>query len=185
MKNNLQSSILICLILSVFSCTPTNSLVQENDANNPQVTTQINPLLGSWKMNAVHWITSDTTYSIDNAQEGLFLFTPNSYSIMWTPTEEPRVAFVDLSKPTDDELKAGFRSVVFNGGSYEITDSTLTTTAYIAKVPGFESGIQYYRYSITNNLLRLTMFDETYPNGDKPAWSGRYVTEFVMTRVKN
>ncbi len=29
----------------------------------------------------------------------------------------------------------------------------------------------------------LTMFDETYPNGTKPEWFGRYVTEFVLERI--
>lgn len=183
MKILLQVTSLLFLTLCLFSCTSTNDSTQKKGVVNAGVEVKINSLLGSWKMDKVHWITADTTYSIEHAHEGLFLFTPNSYSIMWTPTEEPRVPFVDLSKPTDEELKTGFRSVVFNGGSYEITDSTLTTTAYIAKVPGFEGGVQYYRYLLENDLLRLTMFDETYPNGDKPSWSGRYETEFVMTRV--
>lgn len=143
-----------------------------------------NPLLGSWEMKKIHWITTDTTYTINQSQPGLFLVTPNSYSIMWTPTPEPRVPFEVLSQPTDEELKAGFRSIVFNGGSYEINDSTFTTTALVAKVPGFEGGKQFYNYSLNNNQLTLTMYDETYPDGKKPEWFGRLKTKFVLTRVE-
>ena len=92
-----------------------------------------------------------------------FLFTSNSYSIQQTPTKEARIAFVNLSLPTEKEKIAGFASVVFNAGSYEYTDETVTTTAYIAKVHGFEGGKQFYNYSIDGDVLTITMYDKTYP----------------------
>ena len=144
----------------------------------------LNPLKGTWKMKSIHWKTKDTTYSIQEAQPGLFIFTDKTYSIMWTPTEVPREAFVDLSKPTEEELMSGFKTVVFNAGSYTHTDSTAIAIPIIAKVPGFEGGKQFYHYMIEGDILHLTMFDETYPNGDKPGWYGRYVTEFVMRRME-
>ena len=144
---------------------------------------QENSLKGSWKMKEVHWKTADTTYSIHKAEPGIFFFTDKSYAIMWTPSDKPRVPFKVLSKPTDEELMAGFRTVVFNAGSYSYTDSTVTATAFIAKVPGFEGGKQFYRYHITGDVLSLTMFDETYPDGTKPEWFGRYVTEFILEKI--
>ncbi len=141
-------------------------------------------LVGSWEMVEVHWKTKDTVYSIPKAQYGLFIFEENRYSIMWTPIDKERTPFVNLSKPTDEEKMAGFSSVVFNGGTYVMTDSTITTTALIAKVPGFEGGKQFYKYTIEGDLLRLVFFDETYPNGKKPEWYGKYVTEFVMRKTK-
>lgn len=141
-----------------------------------------NPLVGAWEMETVNWITADTTYSIPDAQPGLFLFIKKNYSIQWTPIETLRVPFKNLSKPTNEEIIAGFQSVVFNAGSYVFTDSTLTSIAFIAKVPGFEGGKQFYRYKIEKDRLYLTMFDETYPDGNKPKWIGRYVTEFIMKK---
>ena len=135
-------------------------------------------------MTEVHWVSEGETFSIPDAQPGLFLFTPESYSIMWTRTKEPREAFKNLSAPTDDEMKAGFRSVVFNGGRYTFSGDTVTTVATIAKVPGFEGGKQFYRYTIEGDTLRLTMFDETYPDGAKPEWAGTWETEFVLERVR-
>lgn len=139
---------------------------------------------GSWEMAEVHWVAADTTYSIEKAQPGLFIFEPMRYSIMWTPTEEAREPFKNLSAPTPEETIAGFRSVVFNGGTFTHTDSTITTQANIAKVPGFEGGTQFYNYELEGERLTLTMFDETYPNGEKPQWFGKYETKFVLTRAK-
>ncbi len=141
------------------------------------------PVLGAWSMQSVHWITADTTYKIEQAQPGLFLFTDSAYSIMWTPTSEPRIPFAVLSKPTDDEILQGFRSIVFNGGSYTKTDSTLISTAIVAKVPGFEGGIQLYRYVIDSGRMELTMYDEIYPDGSKPDWSGNFQTRFFLEKL--
>ena len=143
-----------------------------------------NPLLGAWEMKEVHWISESETYSIDSAQPGVFLFTPTHYSIQWTRIEEPRTPFEDLSNPTEAEMIAGFRSVVFNAGTYHQTNDTVTTRAEIAKVPGFEGGVQFYRYSLEGDRLTLTMFDEDYPGGSKPEWSGVWETKFVLQRVR-
>ncbi len=145
-----------------------------------------NPLLGAWQVRSVHWHSAEKTHTIDAAQPGVFLFTERGYSIMWTPTREPRVPFAVLSKPTDAEMMAGFKSVVFNGGSYQLNPATreLTTTAQVAKVPGFEGGLQHYSYRFDGEVLHLTMVDETYPDGSKPEWSGVWQTEFVLTPMR-
>ncbi len=164
------------ILIALISCTP--------DKQKPTAEAPNNPLIGSWQISSIYWITADTTYAIEKAQPGLFMVNPTNYSIMWTPTPTPRTPFENLSKPTDEETIAGFRSIVFNAGTYTQTDSTLTTTAQIAKVPGFEGGVQYYRYHIKEDQLELTMFDETYPDGSKPDWYGKYQTKFVMSRVR-
>lgn len=143
---------------------------------------EINPIHGSWKMKEIHYIYSDSTYSMDVAHMGTFLFTPKRYVIMYTPWKTSRQPFEDISKPKEKEMIASFKTIVFNSGSYTQTDSTITSTADIAKVPGFEGGKQFYRYSIKNNLLDITMFDESYPNGDKPAWYGKMKVRFVLNR---
>lgn len=143
-----------------------------------------NPLLGAWEMQAVHWIQGAARNTVSPAQPGLFLFTEQRYSIMWTPTRGPRTPFGQLSNPTDAETISGFRSVVFNAGSYELAANTLTNTAQIAKVPGFEGGRQFFRVMLEGDQLTLTMFDETYPGGVKPDWAGKVQTQFVLKRVR-
>jgi hypothetical protein len=165
-------------VVSILALALCGASVQAEEAANAG-----NPLVGAWEMQQVHWKSDEKNYSIEKAQPGLFIFSDKRYSIMWAPGEEPRTPFKVLSKPTDEEAIAGFKSVVFNGGSYVHDGSTVTTTAAIAKVPGFEGGKQFYRYNIEGDTLHLTMFDETYPDGKKPEWSGKFVTEFVLKRA--
>lgn len=153
-------------------------------ATNSQSPAPGNPLLGAWTFEEIHWRSEARTVDINEANPGLLLVTPTRYAIMWSPADKPRAPFAKLSEPTDAEIKAGFGSIVFNGGTYRLEDDVMITTAEVAKVPGFEGGTQYYRFKLDGDRLTFTMFDETYPNGDKPEWFGRYVTEFVLRRAE-
>lgn len=185
MPRSILSTLLLTFVIWTTSCSDNNQTSKPSVPDLPTKTNEkISPLIGSWEMQEIHWKTPDTTYSIQEAHPGIFMIDANRYAIIWTPTRDARTPFEVLSKPTDEEIKAGFQSIVFNSGTHEFTDSTLTTTAIVAKVPGFEGGKQYYRYSIDGKTMKLTMFDETYPNGDKPEWFGKYVTEFVMQKVE-
>ena len=175
---------LVSFILSMMfiSC---KDISTEQVVSQTETVEQSNSLLGAWRVQEIYYKNTDTTYTIANAQVGNFLVTPERYSIMWVPTEAPRVAFKILSKPTDAEVISAFRSMVFNSGTYTLNDSIMTTTAEIAKVPGFEGGIQYYKYSIdSNDSLNFEMYDETYPDGSKPEWVGTWSTGFKMSRLK-
>ncbi len=166
----------LSLMIGLYSC--------NNNSKKEHLNNEMPSILGTWEIKSIHWITKDTTYSIDKAQPGMIMLTSNRYSIMWTPIEEPRTPFQNLSKPTDEELKSGFRSIVFNCGTYKYSDSTITTTAKIAKVPGFEGGKQFYRYKLNNNKMELTMFDEIYPDGTRPEWYGEFQTKFILKKVE-
>jgi len=171
-----QSGIFMLLFsMLLIGCTPkTKQTLKENTINNP--------LLGSWKMQEIHYIYADTTYIGKPITYGTLLFTPKRYSLLYNPWTSARQAFKVLSKPTDAEIKAAFQSIVFNSGSYIFTDSTVTTTADTAKVPGFEGGKQYYKYTLRGNDLSIIMFDETYPNGAKPDWFGKMKVKFKMIK---
>ena len=141
-----------------------------------------NPLKGAWKMKSIQWISPDTTFTIAEAQPGLLMMTDSIYSFMWTRTQAPRTPFKVLANPTDEEIKAGFQSVVYNAGTYKIEDNILKNTAFLARVPGFEGGEQIFKWTIDNNILTLVFYDETYPNGGKPDWLGTWQTKFVLEK---
>lgn len=141
-----------------------------------------NPLLGSWVIKKIDYIYPDTTYVLKMNVPGRFVVTPKSYAIMYNPFGEERNSPVDMSTMTDQEKLYSFQTVVFNSGSYEVNDSTLTTTADIAKVAGFEGGIQYYKIAKEQEEVSITMFDETYPSGKKPAWYGKVEVRFVLAK---
>jgi hypothetical protein len=163
---------LLFLILSI-NCT--DKLIQNEEIENS--------IVGSWMLTEIQYIYSDTTYIAKEIQEGRFIFTSNRYALQYNPEMRPRAPFYNLSNPTNQEIIKAFRSVVFNTGSYKNNDSLLQTLADFAKVPGFEGGKQFYRVKYhTRDSMALTMFDETYPNGDKPAWYNKLSIKFILNR---
>ena len=141
------------------------------------------PVEGAWEMQSVSWISKERTSGIEKAQPGRILFVDGEYTLMWTSTEKPRVPFKVLSKPTDEETIAAFRSVIYNSGHYSVEGNKLVTKATMARVPGFEGGQQFYEYEIDGDILKLRMVDELYPSGEKPKWSGTWETLFTLKRA--
>ncbi len=141
------------------------------------------PVQGAWEMQSVDWISKEKTNSIEKLQPGRMLFVDGQYTLMWTPSDQPRVPFKVLSNPTDDETIAAFRSMVYNSGSYTVDGNKLTTKATLARVPGFEGGQQIYEFEIEDDILKLRMVDEIYPSGEKPEWSGKWETLFTLKRA--
>ncbi|MEQ9415817.1 MAG: ankyrin repeat domain-containing protein, partial [Cyclobacteriaceae bacterium] len=141
-----------------------------------------NPLIGSWKMDQIHYIYKDTTVVVRNVSQGRLTVTPHRYHIIYSPWVNPRVPFNILSKPTDEEIKHAFQTLVFNTGTYTLSDTLFTTTSDIAKVPGFEGGRQYYSIEVDGDKLQLIMKDETYPSGEKPEWYQKLQILFKLTR---
>ncbi|WP_282042645.1 lipocalin-like domain-containing protein [Winogradskyella flava] len=139
-------------------------------------------ILGSWKLQEIQYQYTDTTYIVNDEDHGRFIFTDSNYVLIYNPRMQKRKAFDNLSKPTIEEISTAFRSIVFNTGIYAIEDSVITTTADIAKVPGFEGGRQYYKLAFTNKGLELVMYDETYPNGNKPEWFGKLKIKFILKK---
>ena len=149
-------------------------------------TTQVtlsNDLIGAWHVQAINWVSADQTHRIDVAQPGMFIFSEDHYALMWSPSQTPRTPFQTLAKPTDQEMIQGFQSIVFNAGSYQIVDDEMVTQAYVAKVPGFEGGQQFFRFNLTGDQLLLIMYDEIYPDGSKPNWSGQWQTQFSLIKA--
>ena len=144
-----------------------------------------NPLLGAWHLTGVEWRSVERTSALTDVQPGLFVFTPSHYALMWSPVNQPRVPFKVLAKPTDEEIIQGFRSVIFNGGRYRYSGDQLVTTAEIAKVPGFESGQQFFNVVLKGDLLTLTFHDEIYPDGSRPEWAGTWQTVFTLKRASD
>lgn len=141
-----------------------------------------NPMQGTWSITGINYIYSDTTYRVTCTYPGRLIVDESKYSIMYNPYGTERESADTLSKMTDDEIKYAFKTIVFNSGSYEIIGQDFVTTADIAKVPGFEGGIQHYRIGTDNSKFSLTMYDETYPSGEKPEWFGNLEIQFLLNR---
>lgn len=167
---------IILVSLLIFSCSTADN---QSDNENPQLEIK-NPLQGSWLISEIHYIYADTTYIAEMSVIGRFIVTQESYAIMYNRYGTKRDSPADMSKMTDKEKLYSFQTTVFNSGMYEINDSTFITTADIAKVAGFEGGVQYYKLAKEEDGMSITMFDETYPSGKKPAWYGKLEIKFVL-----
>ncbi|WP_347924298.1 ankyrin repeat domain-containing protein [Pontimicrobium sp. SW4] len=153
-------------------------LIEEKDLQKEKA-----KLLGSWKVKEIHYQYSDTTYIMKTKDYGRFIFSKNSYALMYNPRMQKRVPFKNLSKPDQDEINNAFGSIVFNTGSYSINNHVIETQADIAKVPGFEGGKQFYKLHFNlEEELELIMFDETYPNGNKPEWFEKLKVKFILIK---
>ena len=159
--NNLSICIVIILGFVVTSC----------DQNSK-------PKIGSWTINRIDFVYADTTYTADPSYGGALVLSPNRYSIAYNHSGAPRQPFQDLSNPSHEEMIQAFRSFAFNTGSYSWAGDTLTCKPDFAKVPGFEGGEQVYLFD--RSARTLTMFDETHPNGEKPAWYGKLKLRFAL-----
>jgi len=73
-----------------------------------------------------------------DVQPGLIIFTKQHYSILFVQGFAPRSQLSDSAK--DDELGRVFSPFTANAGTYQRTDSSITFTPIVAKVPAVMSG---------------------------------------------
>ncbi|GAB4243646.1 MAG: hypothetical protein Tsb0034_21560 [Ekhidna sp.] len=141
-----------------------------------------NLLLGTWTIDQIHYIYPDTTISLNLDYKGRLMVGADHYSIMYNPYGSKRKSPASLSKMTEEEKLYSFQTMVFNSGSYTYSDTDFITTADMAKVAGFEGGVQYYRMGEEDGSMSLTMYDENYPDGQKPEWYQKVEVKFMLRK---
>ncbi len=127
-------------------------------------TEEAGPLEGAWKVVEFSTTSPDTSSTITSLQPSLFIFLKQHYSVMFVPGSEPRELFsgdepvLGWLDPTDAEKLAAYDSFIANSGTYELTDSTLTTRPMVAKNPNFMAGGSLtFTYRVEADTLRLTL----------------------------
>ena len=116
------------------------------------------PVEGAWGVMEYSVSTPDTSYTVSEPQPSQFIFGKQHYSIMWVPGNESRALFADQESRTEAEYVAAYRSFVANSGTYEISDSSLTTHTVVAKNPNrMADGIEeVFTYQLENGNLLLS-----------------------------
>jgi len=113
-----------------------------------------NGLIGAWLIVETTVTTPTGTTTNENPQPGVYIFTERHFSNMLIPNAEGRSPFTE--ERTDEERLAAYDNFIADSGSYELTDSLLTTHNIIAKVPNAMNGGFPYRYSLEGDSLVLT-----------------------------
>ena len=111
-----------------------------------------NPLLGAWSMTA---ITADDGTMIEPSQSGLFIFTEDHYSAVYSLGADPRPLSATAFDPTSDEMVAQYQTIIVNTGTYDVSESTITYRPMVAKSAGFVGGHSTMDYAIDGNTLTL------------------------------
>lgn|SRR4026208_768693 len=144
------------------------------------------PLEGAWSIVSIRVAGPDSAAT--TLQPNLFLFTDRHYSMMRVTGNQPRTLAAKDSV-TDAEKLAAYDSFIANSGTYEVTDSTLTTHPIVARSPNFMSGgSDKYTFRVSGDTLWLanTGADlRTMIGGQLVAPSGPpSATQLVLVRQK-
>ena len=83
---------------------------------------------------------SDGGATIDPAQPGVFIFTDEHYSAVYSLGAEPRLLSAAAFSPTSEEKAAQYDTIIVNTGTYEVSGSTITFHPMVAKSPEFIGG---------------------------------------------
>ena len=123
-----------------------------------------NPLLGAWSMTAI------TAYGtmIEPSQSGLFIFTEDHYSAVYSLGADPRPLSATAFAPTSDEMVAQYQTIIGNTGTYDVSGSTITYRPMVAKSPEFVGGHSTMDYAIDGNTLTLNTTSVVSADGMSP-----------------
>ncbi|MDX1647689.1 MAG: lipocalin-like domain-containing protein [Longimicrobiales bacterium] len=118
------------------------------------------PLEGVWSVAVVE---PEGAPPIDPAQPGMYIFTADHYSAVYTPGPEPRSKAATSFQPTPEEMVDQFQSIIVNAGRYEIDGASITFRPIIARSPGFVGGRLTGAFDVSGDTLTLRherLFDQ-------------------------
>jgi hypothetical protein len=114
-----------------------------------------NSIEGVWRIVEVVG-TGGNGYTDTNPLPNLMIVTRGHYMMMRDTGDKPR-ALYQTTKPTDAEKLAAFDSFFANGGTYELSGSTMTIHPTVARVPNYSAGgWTKYTVRIEGNNLYMT-----------------------------
>jgi hypothetical protein len=104
--------------------------------------------------------------------------------MIWIPGREPRSGSAKTWFPTHDEKVRDFNTFIVNSGTYELTDTTLTTRPIVAKTPEYMGGKGIFEYRIEVDTLWLTNVDIYASNGVQDPYIVDYTSPLKLTRAE-
>ena len=148
-----HTSLMAALLVVVAGCSPQ----QESGQGSPDA------LVGAWLITETTTTTADSSWTNSAPQTGLYIFTESHFSNMLIQGSKPRGLFPEVATP--EQRLSAYDPFIADAGSYELTDSTLTTHNIIAKVPNVMSAGFPYRYILSGDTLTLTFTGGWAPQG--------------------
>jgi hypothetical protein len=123
-----------------------------------------------------------------NLQPALLIFTGKHYSTTTDTAAKPRptTGFNVAGKPTAEEMQSQWGPFAANAGTYELSGTTLTRRAIVAKNPANQNGKIVTRSTIKldGNNLWITTTEGLQPYSPAPAGKVEYATTIKYVRVE-
>ena len=117
------------------------------------------PVEGAWRLSEVH-LTGPDGESVDRQPlPALYTFMREHYSIVRMLGEELPRDNARLWYPTVAEKARQHDAIIVNAGTYELSDSILTTHPFAAKTPEFIGGRTIYEWRVVADSVWLTTLD--------------------------
>ncbi len=134
------------------------------------------PLQGAWAITEVAYSSPDTSWTNSDPQPGLYIFLNHQYSTVFVQGGEPRDTLSEAS--STEERFAAYDDFIANAGTYDVSDSTLTVKATVAKHPNAMLGGSFsYTYEVEGEILHLFL---------NAAWvSSNEKIHYTLNRVEN
>jgi hypothetical protein len=132
-------------------------------------------LVGTWLITETTRTIGDSTWVNESPQPGLYIFSQHHFSLMLIPGDSARVEWPGDGTPA--ERLAAFENFVADAGSYEATDSVITMSNIIAKLPWAMNlgGGGPYRYRLDGDTLTLSF---------GPGWLGESEITYRLVRLE-
>ncbi len=112
-------------------------------------------LRGVWKSTEVSLTSPDTSWTQTDSRPALLMFTEHHYS--WTGTRGSGSRERLSDEPSDAERLEAWGPFFASAGTYEVTGSTVTLRAIVAKNPNSEGSWTWtYTYRIEGDTLWMT-----------------------------
>jgi len=142
------------------------------------------PIEGVWKIVETRNVGPEGETVNPTPQPSLYIFTAHHYSMIWIPGREPRQGSAKTWFPTYDEKVRDFETFIVNSGTYELTDTTLTTHPMVAKTPEYVGGKGVFDYRIVADTLWLTNVDIYSSDRTQDPYIVQYKSPLKLVRVE-
>ncbi len=152
------SPLLLLALVGLFAsaCQPADTT--ESDASEAaQLTT---PVEGVWNSVEVSFTSADTSYTNEITRPSVLIFTKGHYAALRI-AGEPRELLPE-EDATDEQLLAALRGVRMNGGTYEVSDSSMTTTVIMHHNPNAmaEGASNTSTFAVDGDVMTRTFTNE-------------------------
>lgn len=139
----------LLFLLTIASCSQSQA-----PADLAERTAPVDPLHGVWSMTQM---TPSGGPTVNPSQPGLFIFTEEHYSGVYSLGEDQRPRSAASFSPTAEEKVAHYDTIIVNTGTYDASGSTITFRPQIAKSPDFVGGQSTADFQINGDVLTLTI----------------------------